>query len=71
MWQLSRQNISSQTIGRIFFDLRYLPFEKKTGSCQIRTQDFCPPRRIRYHKAKLRDTKQIEFILKQGTSRVQ
>ena len=48
MWQLCPQNISRQTIGRIFLAEK-LTVLKKTGPGQIRTQDPCRPRRIRYH----------------------
>ena len=37
----------------ILFDTEYFPFEKKTGPGQIRTQDLCRPRHIRYLQAKL------------------
>ena len=37
----------------ILFETDYLPFEKKTGPGQIRTQDFCRYRHIRYLPAKL------------------
>ena len=41
--------------------------KKKTGPSQIRTQDLCRPRHIRYLQAKTAgNAKKIEYIMKQG-----
>ena len=55
----------------IFFDqINY--HLKKTGPGQIQIQDFCRPKRNRYHQAKCaRKTPKFEFIMKQGTSGIQ
>ena len=68
MWQLSRQNINRQMIGRNFFETEYLPYENK----RILKQDLCLPRRTRYQQANCaRDTTKLDFIMNQGTSGVQ
>ena len=45
--QLGRQNMSRQIISDKFVEVDKLPFELKTGPCQIRTQDLCRPRYFR------------------------
>ena len=50
-----------------FFETEYFSFEKKTGPGQIRTQDMCRPKNIRYPQAKLTgNVKIFEYVMKQG-----
>ena len=55
-------------IGRQFsFETEHLPFEKKTGPGQIRTQSLYRPRHISYLQAKLPgNAKKFEYIMKHG-----
>ena len=43
--------MSRQKIGGIFLEPENLMFENKTGLGQIRNQDFCRSRRMRFHQA--------------------
>ena len=69
MWQLSRQQISWQIIGRKFhLKQNSSRLKKKTGPGQNRNQDLHRPRVILYLQAKLAgNAKKFEYIMKQGT----
>ena len=69
MWQLSREQISRQIIGRQLYLQQNISRLKKKGPGQIRNQDLCRPRNIRYFQVKLTgNAYKFEFIMNQDTS---
>ena len=65
MWELSRQQIRRQRIGRQFYFKQNISrLKNKTGPGEIWTQDLRRPKHIRYLQAKLAwNVKQIEYIM--------
>ena len=62
--------MSRQIIGRQFYLKKktFFRLKKKAGPGQIRTQENCRPRHIRYLQAKLtRNDMKIEYIMNQGS----
>ena len=52
-----------------FFETEYFPFEKKTFSSPIGTQDFCRYRHIRYLQANLTaNAQKFEFNMSKDTN---
>ena len=63
-WQLSRKNISRQSLADKFLNRNIPVWKKKKRSCQIRNQDLCHPRRIQNLQTKKPEKQQKSNSLK-------